>query len=111
MLQIHLLHIQINLQTPNPRQIIAVICQNADEHIHVEQPPLLIWSTMMAATVALTVAIGGCRHHHHLRSHCLCHRHRRHCCRQAVAAENASNIATAAIAAAATATSFSASFS
>ena len=41
--------LQINLQTPNPHQIIAVFFQNADGRLHVEQYPLINRSTMMAA--------------------------------------------------------------
>ena len=38
-------NIQINLRTPNPRQIIAAIRRNADGRVHVEQPLVLNWST------------------------------------------------------------------
>ena len=61
-LQIQNLHIQINLRMPNPRQIITVSFQNLDGREHVEQLPLLNWSTLMAAAVAITVAVSGCCH-------------------------------------------------
>ena len=94
-LQIQNLHIQINLRMPNPRQIIAVICQNADGRVHVEQPPLLLNRSTMMVAVAIAVAVSG-PHHHPRRCphHCRCRR-------QAVAADNAANAAAAAAAAAA----------
>ena len=49
--------IQLYLRTPNPRQIIAEYCQNADERVRVEQPPLLNWSTIMAVAVTITVTL------------------------------------------------------
>ena len=63
MCYIHKTYIQINLRTPNPCQIITVICQNADGRVHVEHPPLLNRPTMMVAAFTITVAISGRRHH------------------------------------------------
>ena len=58
---LHKTLLQIDLRTLNPRQIIAIICRNADGRVQVEHHPLIDWSMMMAsaasATAVATVAV------------------------------------------------------